>query len=194
MRESYLKRDEENIQMKNVILVHSYNGDTRDSFAPFIEKKCVEHNIPFHMPSFPVRSEASFEKWKDVMDRYEITEETVIIAHSLGTLFVPKYAAEKNISFDTYISVAGYLHYQGREDLEILNRQFEPDMKDFEKCRELIQHRYSVFSDYDRMNPEERLRAYAEALGSETVIVKGAGHFDPSSGVREIPLPAGIFD
>lgn len=31
--------------MKNVFLVHSYNGDTKYSFAPSIEKLCKYNNI-----------------------------------------------------------------------------------------------------------------------------------------------------
>jgi predicted alpha/beta hydrolase family esterase len=128
------------------------------------------------------------------MEKEAIDEETVLIAHSLGTQFVPKYLAEKEQKIDTYISVAGYLRYKGRSDLEEVNRSFEPSAADFEKCRRLISRRISLYSDHDRMNPVEKLEAYAEALAAEKVLIPGAGHFDPASGMTVLPLPQNVFN
>lgn len=180
--------------MKNVMIIHSYNGDTADSFACDVEEKCRENGVEYHFPHFPVRRQASYESWKRIMDKENINEETILIAHSLGTQFVPKYLAETNRKIDTYISVAGYLHYEGRSDLEEINRNFEPSAADFEKCRTLIRRRISLYSDNDRMNPLAKLEAYADALDGQKVQVNGAGHFDPASGVRELPLPYDFFN
>ncbi len=181
------------ITMKKIIIIHSYNGDTIDSFAGDIEERCRQNGLGYRYLQFPVRREASYESWKKVMDQEEIDVNTILIAHSLGTRFVPKYLAEKNQEIAAYISVAGYLHYEGRSDLEEINREFEPDAADFEKCRRLIRRRICLFSDNDRMNPPEKLKAYADALAGEKLMIPGAGHFDPASGIRVLPLPEDIF-
>lgn len=173
--------------MKKIILIHSYNGDTEKSFAPYIEKISKENNLLYIFPHFPIRKKAKYKSWEKIMDQLPIDKETVIIAHSLGTLFVPKYLAEKNKSIDTFISVAGYVHFQGREDLEIINQDFEPTEDEFKRCHSLICQRYSIYSDNDRMNPVERLEKYAELLKAEKILIQGAGHFDPDSGITEIP-------
>lgn len=179
--------------MKNVLIVHSYNGDTAGSFAKNIEKRCRINGLEYRFPCFPVRMEASYESWKRVMDEEKIDENTILVAHSLGTQFVPKYIAEKNLKIDAYVSVAGYLHYEGRADLESINRNFEPSAEDFEKCRSLIRRRISLYSDNDRLNSIEKLEAYADILDAQKILVSGAGHFDPASGIQVLPLPDDFF-
>lgn len=172
----------------NIFVIHSYNGDTADSFAPSAEKLAAENGIPYYFPVFPVRQEASFESWSAVMDQYRslIDEETIMIAHSLGTLFVPKYTAENHLKFKAFISIAGYMDYKGRGDLEAIMESFYPGPDDFAECGKLIERRYSLYSDHDRMNEREKLLKYAGLLNGEKIMVEGAGHFDPQSGVREI--------
>ena len=176
-----------------VIIIHSYNGDTEESFAQSIEERCRKNGAEYRFLHFPTRTQASYESWKRVMDRETIDENTVLIAHSLGTQFVPKYLSETRRRIDTYVSVAGYLHYEGRCDLEEINRNFEPSDQDFANCRSLIRRRISLYSDNDRMNPTEKLEAYADALDAEIILIPGAGHFDPASGIRELPLPDDIL-
>lgn len=180
--------------MKKVIIIHSYNGDTEQSFAEDIKERCRRNGLEYRFPHFPVRKEASYEEWKKVMEKETVNADTVLIAHSLGTQFVPRYLAENNISADTYISVAGYLHYEGRSDLEEINRNFEPSAADFEKCRTLVRRRISLYSNNDRMNPAEKLEAYAEAIDAEKILVPGAGHFDPASGITKLPIPEDILN
>ena len=173
----------------NIFVIHSYNGDTAESFAPSIERFAEKNGTDYYFPVFPVRKEASFESWSEVMDQYRslINEETVIIAHSLGTLFVPRYIAKHQLKIKVYISVAGYMNYEGRADLEEIMKNFYPSENDFAECGKLITYRYSLYSDHDRMNERAKLVRYAELLKSEQIMINGAGHFDPQSGIREIP-------
>lgn len=176
--------------MKNVIIIHSYNGDTKDSFAPSIENICKENNIDYYFPKFPIRSEATYESWEKVMDEYKdnniINSDSIIISHSLGTQFIIKYLARNNIYIDKYISVAGFVNFKGREDLENILKPFAPSDEEFEKCKELINNRYSVYSDNDELNTVDKLEGYANKLSAEKILIKGAGHFNPKSGVKKI--------
>ena len=176
--------------MKNVIIIHSYNRDTKDSLDSSIEKTCRNNNIDYYFPNFPTRSEATYGAWEKVLDEYRdkgiLNEDSIIIAHSLGTQFIIKYLARNNISIDTYISVAGFVDFKGREDLERILIPFAPTEEEFLKCTELINNRYSVYSDNDELNGVEKLEGYADKLSAEKVLIEGAGHFNPKSGVEEI--------
>ncbi len=172
----------------NIYLIHSYNGDTADSFAPSVRTFAEKHGLKYEFPHFPIRKEASFESWSEVMDKYRegLTEDTVVIAHSLGTLFIPKYIAQNEIRIGAYVSVAGYMDYEGRKDLEEIMTGFYPSEEEFRRCRDLIGYRRSLYSDSDRMNDRSKLLRYAELLDAGGIMVKGAGHFDPQSGVKDI--------
>lgn len=176
--------------MKNVIIIHSYNGDTEKSFAPSIEQTCRENEIDYYFPRFPIRGEATYEAWEKILDKYKeagiLNEDSIVIAHSLGTQFIIKYLAKHNIKIETYISVAGFVNFKGREDLERILIPFAPTNEEFHKCGELINNRYSVYSDNDELNGVDNLEGYADKLSAERILIEGAGHFNPKSGVKEI--------
>lgn len=176
--------------MKNVFIIHSYNGDTEYSFAPSIKKLCEENNVAYYFPKFPLRQDATYERWEKILNKYKddglLNEESIVISHSLGTHFFPKYLAKNNIKINTFISVSGFLNYKGREDLEKIVEMFLPTKEEFDKCKKLIKNRYSFYSDNDHMNCEENLEAYANALSAKKVLIKGYGHFNLTSNVSEV--------
>lgn len=185
--------------MKNVFIIHGYNGDTSQTFGPYVKSECEKRKLQCFLPSFPARLEASFEKWSEIMDEYlekkQINEETIIVAHSIGALFIPKYLSAKNIKIHTYISIAGFLEdHSGREDLKEVLTRFQVSDEDFENLIKLTKNRYSIFSDNDHLNPQEELERYAEKIKAEKVFIKGVGHCGRKSGVKELPEVVKIID
>ena len=71
--------------MKNAFIIHGFNGDTLYTFGPSLKKFLESFDYNVIMPSFPIRKDASFNKWSNILDNYKIffNEETVIIAHSI---------------------------------------------------------------------------------------------------------------
>ena len=176
--------------MKNVFVIHSYNGDTAKSFAPSIETLCQNNSIDYYFPQFPTRRDASYEGWElvlnDYRDRGLLTEESIVIAHSLGTQFIPKYLAKNNIKIKTYISVAGFIDYEGRKDLEEIAKCFAPTKEECTRCKALINNIYSIYSDNDEMSSVQKLELYAEALNAKKIFIRGGGHFNPKSKIIKI--------
>ncbi|HJJ18730.1 MAG TPA: alpha/beta hydrolase [Clostridiaceae bacterium] len=176
--------------MKNVFIIHSYNGDTEYSFAPSVEKLCKENNIDYYFPKFPIRSEATYEGWENILNSYKekgiFNNESIVISHSLGTQFIPKYLAKNNTKISKYISVAGFVNYKGREDLENILKRFQPTDNEFKKCQTLVDNIYSIYSDNDEMNSVDKLEGYAEKLSANKMFIKGAGHFNLKAGITEI--------
>lgn len=177
--------------MKNVFLIHSVNGNTIDSFAGSIERFCKENNIEYYYPIFPLRAEASPESWEKVLDEYRIkgllNSESLVITHSIGTKFIPKYLAKYNINIDTFVSVAGFVDYVGRTDyLKDVTEIFEITDEEFSKCKELIKNRFAIYSDNDNNSPIEKCIKYADKLSANKILVEGAGHFTKENGVTEI--------
>ncbi|MCL2371476.1 alpha/beta hydrolase [Candidatus Saccharibacteria bacterium] len=177
--------------MKNIFIIHSYNADTKEAFAPYISEKGAELGYNVILPDFPIRTEADFEKWSEIMDRYllsgELNSESIIVAHSLGTQFIPKYIAQKNIPIKLYISVAAFIGYVGREDLMEIVAKFASTTEEVSKAIELMQNRYSIFSDNDHMNSQDKMEAYADSYQAEKILIPNAGHFNPQSERKELP-------
>lgn len=155
-----------------------------------MEKLCKENNIDYHFPKFPIRSEATYEGWENILNSYKekgiFNNESIVISHSLGTQFIPKYLAKNNTKISKYISVAGFVNYKGREDLENILKRFQPTDNEFKKCQTLVDNIYSIYSDNDEMNSIDKLERYADKLSANKIFIKGSGHFNPKSGITGI--------
>lgn len=176
--------------MKSVFIIHSYNADTKDSFSSSIEKLCKNNNIEFYLPDFSVRSDAKYDKWEKILKQYyldgKLNENSIVIAHSLGTQFMIKFIAKNNIKIDKYISVAGFIGFKGREDLEKILESFQPTEEEYLISNSLINKRYSIYSDNDELNDISKLEKYAEKINGQKILLHNCGHFNPKSNVKEI--------
>lgn len=176
--------------MKNVFVIHSYNADTEYSFAPSIEKLCRDNNINYYFPRFPIREEATYEKWEDIFNEYLekgfLNSDSIVISHSLGTQFIPKYLAENNVKIKAYISVAGFLKSESIPEIANVINRFKPTVDEYNKCKDLIDNIYSVYSDNDEISSLSNLEDYANILGAKKIFINGGGHFNPESKVTEI--------
>ena len=176
--------------MKNVFVIHSYNADTEYSFAPSIEKLCRDNNINYYFPRFPIREEATYEKWEDIFNEYLekgfLNSDSIVISHSLGTQFIPKYLAENNVKIKAYISVAGFLESESIPSIKEVIDRFKPTFEEYNKCKDLIDNIYSVYSDNDEISSLSNLEDYANILSAKKIFIKGGGHFNPESKVTEI--------
>lgn len=178
--------------MKNIFLIHSLNGNTIDSFAGSVEKFCKENNIDYYYPIFTIRAEASPESWGKILDEYKekgiLNSESMVITHSIGTKIIPKYLVKNNLTIDTFVSVAGFVDYSGTRTDYIVDVMKATKVSDeeFNKCKELIKNRFAIYSDNDSNSPLEKCEKYAEKLGAEKILVKGAGHFTKEDGITKI--------
>lgn len=178
--------------MSNLFIIHSYNADTKESFGPYLVEEGKELGLDVIFPDFPIRQEANYQRWSEIMDKYILTEQlnssSIIVAHSLATHFIPKYLADRNISIKLFISCAGFLNdNSGRDDLKQVVEQFKPSEEHINKSIELMENRYSIYSDNDHMNPQEELERYAERFRAHKVFIHDAGHLGKSSGITKLP-------
>ena len=185
--------------MANLFIIHSYNADTKESFGPYLVKKGKELDLNVIFPDFPTRKEASYKKWSEIMNQYlisgDLNGESIIVAHSLGTHFIPKYLAEKNIAVKLFISCAGFLNdHSGRDDLNWLVDQFKPNSKEIDKAIDLIENRYSIYSNNDHMNPQQELEDYADRFKAIKTFIPDIGHLGKISGITELPQVLEIIE
>lgn len=179
------------MQKRNLFIIHSLNGNTKNSFAESIQELCSNNDIDYYYLEFPTGENANYEDWEKILDQYYdqglINRNTIMIGHSLGADFVPIYLTRKEISIYAFISVAGFLVYDG-DNQQILStkKKFNLSANILSQVKDLITDRYSIYSDNDPISPISRLKEYAKLLESTLVLVSGGGHFGPKSNVSEI--------
>lgn len=182
---------------KNLFIIHGFNGDTSDTFGPYVENEAKKRNLIVYLPIFPSQNLATYKGWSKEMDKYKksINEKTIIIAHSLGANFIPRYLVENNLSIGLYISLAGFLtDHSGIEAIAKAVTDFKPNEQQIDQSIELMKERYSLYSDNDHLNPREELERYADRFKSKKIFIPNIGHMGRKSGVKEIPEIKEIMD
>ncbi len=178
--------------MTNLFIIHSYNGDTKESFGPYIKEHAEKLGIKVFFPNFPIREQAKYSNWCAVMDEYlingELNSESIIVAHSLGTHFIPKYLSDRNVPINLYISCAGFLNdHSGKVNLQEIIKDFKPNDEQIDKFISLVNNRFSIYSNDDHMNPQEELENYADRFSASKVFIPNIGHMGARSGITELP-------
>lgn len=179
---------------KNLMIVHSYNGDT-NNLRPWIWDTCDKLWLSRCMPELrPIREEATFKSWSKIMDVYRelglLNENSMVIAHSLGTLFIVKYLAQREMKLKNYVSLAGFVgEVKERPDINstVYNGGFMPTDEEFSIARDLIKEKTAMFDKEDHLLTEKQLFDYANKIEAEIQQLSGYGHFGNGTGVTEIP-------
>lgn len=176
--------------MKNVFLIHGYNGIPE--IYKWLEKelKKLEYNII--IPEFPPRDGAIYEEWKNIFNKHKkhIDSDSIVIAHSIGNEFVIKYFNENDLKIKLYISLAGFAEYfewKNKEDLNRACKNFLVSKSELEKFKNMCYKRYSIYSDNDHIVPFDILEKYPKSIEATPLLIKNIGHMGRKSGLEKIP-------
>lgn len=178
--------------MKTAFILHGFNGDTTYTFGPALKEFLESKNYSVIMPNFPIRSEASFEKWSNILDEYKsnFNSETIVIAHSIGNPFFLKYIYKNNLKSDLYVSVAGFcdlFKVEGRDDLNSAFIDFAVGNNEINYLKNSVPHRFSLYSDNDHVIPFNVLESFIAKTNSIPVFIKGVGHMGNRDNISRLP-------
>ncbi|OHA62709.1 MAG: hypothetical protein A3E07_01205 [Candidatus Wildermuthbacteria bacterium RIFCSPHIGHO2_12_FULL_45_9] len=106
--------------MKNAILVHGcaskeeflseqFPSSSNSHWLPWLQKQLAIRGIQAQTPEMPAPYEPRYEKWKRVMDRFEVTKGTFLVGHSCGAGFLLRWLGENKKEGEKLALVAPYL-------------------------------------------------------------------------------------
>lgn len=188
----------------NIVFVHSFNSDTNVN-RPWLWEVCDKFNIPRIMPEFqPIRSNANYDDWEKIADVYHrglsidhFGENTMVVGHSLGNLFLIKYIAKNNIRLESSVFLAGFLStIPNRPDIDDVVKKFMPTKEEIEKFKKLVPRRFAIYDLNDpllnpidfRTNKSSMMEEFADILEAQKYVVDEGGHFGNTSKAQEIPI------
>ena len=176
--------------MKNVLLIHGFNGIPKifEYFRNELEK--LNYNVI--MPNFPVREEISIEGYFQVFDKYKdvFNEELIVVAHSIGNPMFIKYISKNQFEIDKYISLAGFSKDFFNEGKDVLNEKVKLTIltdKELTDAKSLIKEKYSIYSDSDHLVPFKLLEQFCKEINSKAIPMKDIGHMGKKSGLEKLP-------
>lgn len=176
--------------MKNILLIHGFNGVPKifNYFKEELENK--GYNIV--LPNFPVREEITVDRYFKVFDEYRefFNDNLIVIAHSIGNPMFIKYISKNNYKIEKYISLAGFSKAYYNEGKDILNEKVKLTVltdKEKEDATKLINERFSIYSDDDHLIPFDLLEGYCTDIDSKPILIKNIGHMGRKSGLEKLP-------
>jgi len=172
----------------NVFIFHGTGGHTKENWFPWLREKLEEKDCKIFIPQFPTPKGQSLESWLKVFADYKkyVNEETIIIGHSLGGIFLLRLLEcfqcpiKAAIFTGTPIGVRPILYYDGDNSFSGFSFNW-PAIKNNAKY-------FGVFhSDNDPYVSLGNGEQLAKELGVKLSLIPNAGHFNAKAGYLTFP-------
>ena len=178
--------------MKSAFIIHGFNGDTTTTFGPSLKLFLENNGYTVFMPMFPIRSEATFKGWSNILDKYKnyFNKDTIIVAHSIGNPFIIRYLYNNKLSANLYVSVAGFcdlFKVHNREDLNSAFIDFKVTNEAINYLKENVPTRFSLYSDNDHVIPFDILESFINKIESSPVFISEVGHMGNRNNITRLP-------
>lgn len=119
--------------MNKAIIIHGYNDQSEfldasrpaasnDHWIPWIQRQLLLKGIEAQTPEMPGFYQPHYEAWKNMIERFEPDESTILIGHSCGGGFLVRWLSENDVHVGPVALVAPWLDPE---------KELVPDFFDF---------------------------------------------------------------
>ncbi len=121
----------------------------------------------------PIPWEPDYEKFKKEFEKYEITENTILIGHSCGCAFLVRWLGETKQKIFKLILVAPWKIPDKNDKFRKAFYDYHIDETIKSRAKEIIM----FTADDEEKDGKESLKIFHEALGGQVIELKGHGHY-----------------
>lgn len=126
--------------MKNAILLHGLPSEheyydekfpsaSNAHWFPWLQKQLLIKDIKADTPEVPKPFEMSWDNWVKEVERFEITDETLLVGHSMGAGFWVRYLSEHpEIHVSKVLLVAPWLNLSHEVDSSFFEYEFNSEI------------------------------------------------------------------
>lgn len=174
--------------MKNAIIIHGTEGYPEENWFPWLKKELEQKGYVVSVPQFPSPPvvPANISEWFEVLNNYEINEDTIIIGHSLGGVFTLRILEKLDFSIKAALLVGTPV---GINPIKYYDRDvaFSGFEFNWEKIKNNAKQFIVFHSDNDPYVALENGKELSEKLGITLHFVPNSGHFNAQAGYTEFP-------
>lgn len=180
--------------MKKVYIVHGWDGTPEEPLFVWLDQELSKMDYLVFRLEMPNPETPIIEKWLEKLEEnIFLNEETILVGHSIGCQAVIRFLEKKNEKISGLLLIAPWMELdlktieeEGEEVVNIAKPWMETPIN-FESVRNNSSKIISIFSDNDPYVKISQKDLFEKELNSEIIIENNMGHFDPSSGCRELP-------
>lgn len=170
----------------NAILVHGwahrdeyynpkYPTSSNSHWFPWLSKQLMIRDIHTVAVELPNSFYPNYDSWKKEFERFDISEETILVGHSCGGGFLVRWLSEaENIRVGKVVLVAPWLGIRPDQDFDdsFFDFQIEPSI--IEKTKGLM-----IFNSTNDVSEiqESVDKLMTELKGARLVVLENKGHF-----------------
>ncbi len=188
--------------MAQVIVIHGYTASPEENWYPWFQQLAAEQHFSLNILRLDPSTHPKLSVWTSQIEQQvgRLDENSIVIAHSLGTIAAMHYLSKHLIHqrIQHLVLIAGFNRRLGR--LNEVNPFIDAARIDFELLKRQIEHRVVIYSQGDEHVPPKCSIQQAESLDAELIAAEHQGHFIDSEGCTELPevwqviLPYLIFE
>ena len=175
--------------MEKAFIFHGTGASRDDHWFPWLEEKLEDEGVEVCRPDFPTPEGQELDNWLEVLDgqEMEIDENTVLIGHSLGAVFILNILNRRDLDIEAAYLVSAWTGLLPDEQFNEWNSTFQDQEFDFEKIKDSVEEIHQFHSEDDPFVPLEKAEELAENLISSFHLKSDAGHFNTDSGYDGFP-------
>jgi uncharacterized protein len=180
--------------MTKFFIIHGAYGNPEENWFPWLKQELEKEGNMVFVPKFPTPENQSLANWIEEFEDFylnKIDEDSILIGHSLGPAFILSVLDKINL-FDNLglkvkacFFVSGFLNKLGNPTFDKINETFINKDFDWKKIKRNCNKFFVIHSDNDPYIPLKEAKQLADKLDTKVIIIKGAGHFNESSGFKK---------
>lgn len=182
--------------MKQVIIVHGWEGNPNEPALQWLKGKLEEKGVSVTVPAMPDPSAPKIEPWVAKLAEVSVCgPNTVFVGHSVGCQAVLRFlqTLSEEPQAAGIVLLAPWMELdmetikeEGPES-EAIARPWVETPIDFARIKKQVGKTVAIFSDDDVFVPLTQKDLFEKALNADTVVEHEQGHFSVGEGIVEIP-------
>jgi uncharacterized protein len=173
---------------KNALIFHGTNGNPDENWFPWLKNELEKHGCIVNVPSFPTPDGQSLTAWLKVLAGYEINEDTILIGHSLGGLFLLRVLEQLKQPVKAAYFVAAPAGVRPIKFYDS-DASFSPGFNfEWSKIMNSARHFEVFHSNNDEYVSLGNAQEIASKLNAKLNLVPNAGHFGRASNCTKLPI------
>lgn len=172
----------------NFFIIHGVYANPEANWFPWLKQELEKKGFEVIAQKFPTPLDQSLESWMRTIKKYEdkITQETIMVGHSLGVAFILNYLEQTNKKIKAAFFVAGF-HKLLDSPYDKLNESFVNKQFDWNKIKNNCKKFLVIASDNDEYISTEITKELAKNLNAELRIIQNGGHLNKAAGFDRFP-------
>ena len=172
-------------QKINCVMVHGCPSDESEEptkeyakhWMPWVKDKLESQGIKTEIPLMPKPWNPDYQRFKEIFERYTVSDNTILIGHSCVCAFLVRWLGETKRKVHRLILVAPWkIPPKG----DMYREKFYVYPID-ETIKERVGEIVMFTADNEQQEGKQALKMYHDALGGKIIELKGKGHYTLSA-------------